>query len=88
MKLTHLLWLTTSTLFAQGITPDMLLKPPKEAGPPITAIISGKRHSPLMQITPQNVGGLRSPGLPDGANAQIKASPLMVDGVIYFLDAR
>ncbi len=86
MKLTYqLLWLTASTLFAQGTTPDMLLKPPKDSWPAYHGDYSGKRHSALTQITPQNVGGLTLGwAFQTGANAQIKASPLMVDGIIYF----
>src|SRR4051812_33013608 len=86
MKLTQqLLWLTASTLFAQGTTPDMLLKPPKDSWPAYHGDYSGRRHSALTQITPQNVGGLALAwAYQTGANAQIKASPLMVDGVIYF----
>src|SRR5216110_1004054 len=86
MKLSkHLLWLTASTLFAQGITPDMLLKPPKDSWPAYHGDYSGRRHSALAQITPQNVGDLTLAwAYQTGANAQIKASPLMVDVVIYF----
>jgi len=45
---------------------------------------SGQRHSPLTTITPDNVGRLAlawsfQTGLPQ----QIKASPILVDGVIY-----
>jgi len=88
---TKLLWLTLSillargTTFAQGTTADMLLKPPKDSWPAYHGDYSGKRHSPLTQITPQNVGGLTLAwAFQTGANTQIKASPLMVDGVIYF----
>ena len=86
MKLTHpLLWLTASTVFAQGTTPEMLLKPPKDSWPAYHGDYSGKRHSTLTQITPQNVGGLTLAwAFQSGANAQIKASPILVDGVIYF----
>src|SRR6185369_7892025 len=92
MKLTtKLLCITSSillargTTFAQGTTADMLLKPPKDSWPAYHGDYSGKRHSPLTQITPQNVGGLTLAwAFQTGANTQIKASPLMVDGVIYF----
>jgi alcohol dehydrogenase (cytochrome c) len=85
MKLTKpLLWLTASTVFAQGTTPEMLLKPPKDSWPAYHGDYSGKRHSPLTQITPQNVGGLTLAwAFQTGAGAEIKASPLMVDGIIY-----
>ena len=63
----------------------MLLKPPKDSWPAYHGDYSGKRHSALTQITPQNVGGLTLAwAFQTGANAQIKASPLLVDGVIYF----
>ncbi len=79
------LWLASATLLAQGTTPDMLLKPPKNSWPAYHGDYSGRRHSALTQVTPQNVGGLTlSWAFQTGANAQIKASPLMVDGVIYF----
>jgi alcohol dehydrogenase (cytochrome c) len=86
MKLTYqLLWLTASTLFAQGTTPDMLLKPPKDTWPAYHGDYSGKRHSALTQINPQNAGNLAlSWAFQTGANSQIKASPILVDGVIYF----
>ena len=81
----HLLWITTSTLFAQGTTPDMLLRPPKDTWPGYHGDFSGRRHSPLTEINPQNVGGLTlSWAFQTGANAQIKASPIVVDGIIYF----
>ncbi|HEV3201004.1 MAG TPA: acido-empty-quinoprotein group A [Bryobacteraceae bacterium] len=85
MNLTKLLWLTASTLFAQGTTPDMLLRPPKDSWPAYHGDYSGRRHSALTQVTPQNVGGLTLAwAYQTGANQQLKASPLMVDGVIYF----
>ena len=86
MKRIHpLLWLTASTLFAQGTTPDMLLKPPKDTWPTYHGDYSGRRHSALTQITPQNVNGLTLAwAYQTGANAQIKASPILVDGIIYF----
>jgi alcohol dehydrogenase (cytochrome c) len=83
-RITQWLWLSASTLLAQGTTPDMLLKPPKDSWPAYHGDYSGKRHSALTQITPQNVGGLTLAwAFQADANAQIKASPLLVDGVIY-----
>jgi alcohol dehydrogenase (cytochrome c) len=86
MRLTRLLpFIAAPTLFAQGVTPDMLLKPPADTWPAYHGDYSGRRHSPLTQITPQNVGRLSlSWAFQTGANAQIKASPIVVDGVIYF----
>src|SRR4029077_7615956 len=86
MKLTpQFLWLTASPLLAQGTTPDMLLKPPKHSWPSYHGDYSGKRHSPLMQITTENVDRLTLAwAYQTGSNTQIKASPLMVEGIIYF----
>jgi alcohol dehydrogenase (cytochrome c) len=79
------LWLTASSLLAQGTTPQILLKPPKDSWPAYHGDYSGKRHSALTQINPQNVGRLSLAwAFQTGANAQIKASPILVDGVIYF----
>jgi alcohol dehydrogenase (cytochrome c) len=80
-----LLCLAATSVFAQGTTPDMLLKPPKDSWPAYHGDFSGKRHSPLTQINPQNVGSLSLAwAFQTGAATQIKASPLLVDGVIYF----
>ena len=67
------LWLASATLLAQGTTPDMLLKPPKNSWPAYHGDYSGRRHSALTQVTPQNVGGLTlSWAFQTGANAQIR----------------
>jgi len=63
----------------------MLLKPPKDAWPAYHGDYSGRRHSALTRITPENVGSLALAwAYQSGANAQIKASPIVVDGIIYF----
>ena len=80
-----LLPLLAASVFAQGVTPEMLLKPPADTWPGYHGDYSGKRHSPLTQITPANVGSLSLAwAFQTGAATQIKASPLVVDGVIYF----
>jgi alcohol dehydrogenase (cytochrome c) len=86
MKSTYLsLLLTVPALFGQGTTPDMLLNPPKDTWPAYHGDYTGKRHSLLTQITPQNVKNLGLTwAFQTGATAQIKASPIVVDGVIYF----
>src|SRR5438309_6665488 len=71
--------------FGQGTTPDILQKPPKDSWPAYHGDYSGRRHSALTQINPQNVGSLSLAwAFQTGAATQIKASPLLVDGVIYF----
>jgi alcohol dehydrogenase (cytochrome c) len=86
MKRTFLiLSLTAAVLSAQGVTSQMLLKPPKDSWPTYHGDYSGRRHSEQAQITPENVGSLTLAwAYQTGANVQIKASPILVDGVIYF----
>ncbi len=51
----------------------------------ITATIRARRHIHLTQITPQNVGNLTLAwAFQTNQPAQIKSSPLLVDGVLYF----
>ena len=45
----------SSLMLAQGLEPTTLLKPPPDSWPGYHGDYSGKRHSPLTQITPQNV---------------------------------
>ena len=68
----------------QGIDAAALRNPPKDTWPTYHGDYSGRRHSPLTQITPDNVKNLGlawvfQTGRPD----QIKASPIVVDGVMY-----
>jgi alcohol dehydrogenase (cytochrome c) len=72
-------------LFAQGVIPATLLNPPSGTWPGYHGDYSGKRHSALTQITPQNVPELGLAwAFQTGQAAEIKASPLVVDGIIYF----
>src|SRR5215831_14616702 len=58
---------------------------PGDGWPTYHGDYSGKRHSALTQITPQNVAGLTLAwAFQTGQNAAIKSSPLVVDGVMYF----
>ena len=62
-------------MLAQGVDAQMLLHPPADSWPGYHGDYSGRRHSSLTQITPQNVKNL-SPGLglPDRA-ARGRSSP-------------
>jgi len=76
------------TLAAQGLDPATLLKPPTDAWPTYNGDYSGRRFSPLTQISATNVHTLslawaaRFGG--GGSGIQIKSTPLMVNGVLYF----
>ena len=72
-------------LFAQGLDPATIANPPADSWPTYHGDYSGKRHSPLTQITPQNVSGLTLAwAFQTGESATLKASPLVVNGVMYF----
>ena len=71
-------------LLVQGVDPSMLLNPPRDAWPGYHGDYSGRRHSALTQITPQNVGSLSLAwAYQTGQVQQIKSSPILVDGVLY-----
>src|ERR1700760_906250 len=73
-------WLT-----AQKVDSAMLLHPPADSWPGFHGDYSGQRHSKLTQITPENVKDLSLAwAFQTGQPAEIKASPILVDGVLYF----
>jgi alcohol dehydrogenase (cytochrome c) len=72
-------------LLAQGATSAMLLHPPPDSWPGYHGDYSGRRHSPLTQINPANVHQLSLAwAFQSQQRDSIKASPLTVDGIIYF----
>jgi alcohol dehydrogenase (cytochrome c) len=85
-SLVSVLLLTGSaTLWAQGVSDSLLLHPPADSWPQYNGTYDGQRHAKLEQITPQNVGNLSLAWAFQTKMAQdIKSTPLLVDGVIYF----
>jgi alcohol dehydrogenase (cytochrome c) len=76
---------TGATAWAQGVDQSMLLKPPADSWPLYHGTYDGQRHSKLEQITPQNVHALSLAwAFQTSQKADIKSSPLLVDGVLYF----
>ena len=72
-------------MLAQGVDAQMLLHPPPDSWPEYHGDYSGRRHSSLTQITPQNVKNLALAwAFQTDQLAQIKSSPLLVDGILYF----
>ncbi|HEY3706970.1 MAG TPA: acido-empty-quinoprotein group A [Terracidiphilus sp.] len=69
----------------QNLESDQIVHPSPDSWPLYHGDYTGRRHSALKQITPQNVSSL---GLAwvfqTHQNAAIKSSPLLVDGVLYF----
>jgi alcohol dehydrogenase (cytochrome c) len=74
-----------SVLLAQGVDEQMLLHPPADSWPGYHGDYSGRRHSALAQITPQNVKKLALAwAFQTDQTAEIKSSPLLVAGILYF----
>jgi alcohol dehydrogenase (cytochrome c) len=76
---------SSSLIRAQGADEQMLVHPPVDTWPSYHGDYSGRRHSSLSQITPQNVKNLALAwAFQTERVAQIKSSPLLVDGILYF----
>ena len=74
----------TGLTFAQGLDPSSLLKPTADSWPIYHGDYSGQRHSHLSQITPANVRELTLAwAFQTGQAAQIKASPIVANGILY-----
>jgi alcohol dehydrogenase (cytochrome c) len=72
-------------LVAQNLSNEQLLHPPADSWPLYHGDYSGRRHSALKQITPENVSQLSLAwAFQTNQSAAIKSSPLLVDGVLYF----
>src|SRR5438874_4869897 len=70
---------------AQSASPEMLLHPPAESWPGYHGDYSGRRHTSLTQITPENVKNLSLAwAFQTDQTTPIKSSPLVVDGILYF----
>src|SRR5882757_5954605 len=73
------------TMLAQGADEPTLLHPPTDSWPGYHGDYSGRRHTSLTQITPQNVKNLSLAwAFQTEQGAPIKSSPLLVDGILYF----
>jgi alcohol dehydrogenase (cytochrome c) len=71
-------------MMAQSVDPAMLLKPPADSWPTYHGDYTGQRHSKLSQITPANVYQITLAwAFQTNQGQQIKASPIVVNGVIY-----
>jgi alcohol dehydrogenase (cytochrome c) len=82
MRTLTLLCLAALAASAQNVDPKELLKPPADSWLTYHGDYTGKRHSNLTQITPENIGKLKQVWKFQ-ASQQLKASPIVADGVIY-----
>ena len=93
MKVLNLFLSALSTLIAlaspglmpaQGVDEQMLLHPPADSWPEYHGDYSGRRHSSISQITPQNIRNLTLAwAFQTDQPAAIKSTPLLVDGILY-----
>jgi alcohol dehydrogenase (cytochrome c) len=75
----------TSFAVAQNLESAQMLHPAADSWPMYHGDYSGRRHSSLTQIDPENVENLGLAwAFQTGQTAQIKSSPLLVDGILYF----
>ena len=96
MKLRHLLLFCVCfplALSAQGLDPADILKPKPGTWPTYNGDYSGRRYSALKQINADNVGDVKTawtyrtnPGSSKDkfGSGDIKSTPLLVDGVLFF----
>ena len=85
LLISALLLSLSGPLWAQGVDNAVLLDPPADSWPMYHGTYDGQRHSKLEQITPRNVGTLALAwAFQSHQSAEIKSTPLMVDGVLYF----
>jgi alcohol dehydrogenase (cytochrome c) len=72
-------------LAAQNVDAALLIHPPSDSWPSYHGDYSGRRHSSLTEITPQNVKDLTLLwAFQTDQSATIKATPILVDGILYF----
>jgi alcohol dehydrogenase (cytochrome c) len=84
LRVSLLMALATGLACAQEYDPSWQLKPPTDSWPGYHGDYSGRRHSPLTQITPANVEDLGLAwSFQTGESGQLKCSPLMVNGILY-----
>jgi len=83
-KLIFAICCSVTVAAAQSVDPAMLLNPPVDSWPTFHGDYSGQRHSKLTQITPANVHQMTLAwAFPTNQTQSIKASPILVNGVIY-----
>src|SRR5690242_1201344 len=76
-------------LFAQGLDPAKLQQPPTDSWPTYNGDYSGRRFSTLTKINDSNINSLSLAWVyringGGGMGGSIKATPLLVNGVLYF----
>ena len=90
LRITIGLTLAAMTLFGQLLDPAKLQQPPTDSWPTYNGDYSGRRFSPLSKVNTANINSLSLAWLyrisvgSDNPGGSIKATPLLVNGVLYF----
>jgi acido-empty-quinoprotein group A len=90
LRFSLILPLLAVTLPAQGpLDNSKLLQLPTDSWPMVNGDYSGRRYSPLKKINSDNVNALTLAWMyratsANGGNVQLKATPLQINGVLYF----
>ncbi len=75
----------TMGLNAQNVDSAILRNPPPDSWPGYHGDYSGRRHSALTEINTRNVSGLTLEwAFQTQQNGVLKATPILVDGILYF----
>src|SRR5436305_4346709 len=73
-----------TSILPQGLDPAHLANPPNDSWPGYHGDYSGMRHSPLSQITRENVGQLGLAwAFQTGLVTNLKSTPILVNGILY-----
>lgn len=84
MKSLAVFLLSAGCVFAQGLDPAVLSKPPTTTWPTYNGDYSGRRFSTLNQINKSNVASLAMAWAFQTHSDALKSTPLEVNGVLYF----
>src|SRR5262245_29641928 len=80
--------LSTAVLGQGSLTPAQLFRPPADTWPTYNGDYSGRRYSPLSKINASNINALSLAWVyrvnsTNNFSATIKATPLVINGVMY-----
>jgi len=78
------LFLCAAPIYAQGLDPGALLKPPTDTWPSYNGDYSGRRYSTLSRINEDNVRSLTLAWAFQAHQQELKSTPLEVNGILYF----
>jgi acido-empty-quinoprotein group A len=75
--------LSVPSYAADGLDPEVILHPPPDSWPTYNGDYSGRRYSSISQINQSNVATLTLAWMAPMHSTAVKATPLLVDGILY-----